>query len=256
MVLDILLDILFLLILSIFLIILYRRNVQNRNLNFGVLKDRYFEINRNNRIKTYIKSVNIRPEDKQKIIFGDILILIIIVSIMYVLISKSIFFAVVVSESMTPTFDKYDLILSQNIYRDYNVGDIVTFKSPDTSTLTTHRIVRIESGDDIIIRTAGDATRQTDWWELKKDNIIGKVISIQEKPIVIKKLGMYFIAENSNQRFGPYDYRTLFLIFEIVKLYGYIIAIISISAYIIIESNRVKKVKELEKMKKYNPRKY
>lgn len=241
-------DFAFILVLSIFLIILYRRHMQNRELYDEKMKDRYIKFNRNNKVREYIKSINIVPEDRQKIIFSDMLVLVIILSIMYLFLSKSIFFAAVVSNSMVPTFNKSDIILLQNIDRRFNVGDIIIFKRPDTSVLITHRVARIEEG---YIRTAGDATRQTDWWQLKDSDIVGKAISVQGKPIVIKQLGMYFIAEDKNQKFGPYDYNTLFLIFEVIKLYGYVIAIISIFAYVIIESTRVKKIKKEEKMKKY-----
>lgn len=234
-------DILFLLILSIFLIILYQTIVQKRRWKIiDILKDKYFDFNKNHRKKNYIRLIGTRPEDKQKIIFENICILAIIVSIMFVLVTKAIFFAAVASESMSPTFNKYDIILMQNIDRDYKIGDIIIFENPDTAIPVTHRIISVSSEG---IQTVGDATGKADWWQLKKDDILGKAILIGEKPIVINRFGRYFIAEEKGQTFGPFDYRLYFLFFETIKLYGYIIAVICILAYIVLEIKRIKMIR-------------
>lgn len=241
-------EILLLLALSIFFYILYKRKVKNQEL--GVIEkinDTYFKLDRKNRKKDYIRVVSTRPADNEKIIFENIIILAIVFSTMYLLLSKSIFFAAVVSDSMIPTFHRNDLILIQNIDRRFNVEDIVMFKRPDTSIPVTHRIKSIKDG---LIRTAGDNSGQLDWWELKNEDMLGKAIMIEGKPILIKGLGVYFITENKNQRIGPFDYRTYIIFIEVVKLYGYIIAAVSILAYLILEGKRVRKVRELEKRKK------
>ena len=234
-------DILFLSILSILLIISYQTIVQKRRWKIiDTFRDRYLDFDRKNRTENYIGNISIRPADKQKIIFENICVLIIVISIMFLLATKTIFFAAVTSESMSPTFNKYDIVLMQNINRDYKIGDIIIFENPDTAIPITHRIKGVTNEG---IQTAGDATGKTDWWQLKKGDIIGKAILIGEKPIIINKLGRYFIAEERGQTFGPFDYRTYFLFFDTIKLYGYIIAVICILAYIVLEIKRIKTIR-------------
>lgn len=221
-------DIIFLAALSIFLIIIYRRIVKNWNF-IEKIEEKFSESERKDKVQNRIKYINKQPIDKQKIIFKDLSILALAILIIIVIGTRSIFFADVVSQSMVPTFDKNDLILMQNIDRTYNIGDIIMFNRPDTSLPVSHRIVSIsEEG----IQTAGDATKSTDWWKIKNDDILGKAISIQGKPIVIKGYGIFFTVEDRNQRFGPFDYQTYLLFISVLKGYGYAIAIICLMIYI------------------------
>lgn len=222
--------------LSIFLIIIYRRIIHGIDFS-EPFKKRYLELNRKHRIKNYIKRIRKSPADVQKMIFSESLILISILFIMFLLVSKAVFFAAVASNSMKPTFNKDDLILMQNIDHNYTKGDIIMFKRPDTSLPVSHRIVNIKDEE---IKTAGDASGP-DWWKIKKEDILGKAILIMDKPIVIKEYGKFFIAENKNQDFGPFkDYRNYFLFIEVVKTYGYIIAVICLILYIILTAKAVK----------------
>ena len=77
----------------------------------------------------------------------------------------------VVSGSMSPAIEKWDLILIKN-QDDYNVGDIVSFKSEDA--YITHRIVE-KNGNTYI--TQGDANNTVDS-PITKDKIAGKVVKI------------------------------------------------------------------------------
>jgi len=76
----------------------------------------------------------------------------------------------VVSGSMEPTINTYDLII---VKLDKNVGenDIVTFYSDNT--FITHRIIQYKSDDRIL--TKGDANNTSDKY-ISKDMIIGKVV--------------------------------------------------------------------------------
>lgn len=76
----------------------------------------------------------------------------------------------VVSGSMEPTINTYDLII---VKLDQNVGenDIVTFYSDNT--FITHRIIQYKSDDKIL--TKGDANNTSDKY-INKEMIIGKVI--------------------------------------------------------------------------------
>jgi len=85
---------------------------------------------------------------------------------------------VVLSGSMNPTFDAKSLIVVKPIEAsNVRVGDILTFRSSDTSNNnTTHRVVEInnEMGNLSFI-TRGDANNVNDPVPLYPQNIIGKV---------------------------------------------------------------------------------
>jgi signal peptidase I len=223
-------EIVLIFLLSVLLILIYIRVVHNWSISdFLEIRPKYSEYDKNVRIGNYIKDIRKQPEDRQKKIFTDISLLFIGMFIILVLGMKSIFFADVVSQSMVPTFDKNDLILIQNIDRTYHVGDIIFFDRYDTSLPVSHRIISI--GEDGI-RTAGDATKVTDWWILKNEDIKGKAVTFGGKPLVIKGLGKFFTVEDRNQRFGPFDYQGYGLFLTVVKAYGYVIAVFSLLIYI------------------------
>lgn len=227
-------DIIFILLISIFLITIYVRIIYNWNF-IEKIEQKYSESDFKSRIKDRIKYINRQPIDRQKVIFQDLSILSIVLLAILLIGTQTIFFMVVISDSMSPTFSKNDMVLMQNIDRTYNVGDVIMFKRPDTALPTSHRIVSI---DDVGIHTAGDATKSMDWWNLQKGDIVGKAIMVQGKPITIKEFGVYFIVEDKNQRFGPFDYQNYYLFISVIKIYGYAIAIISLIIYIILSIKR------------------
>lgn len=229
-------DIIIILLISAFLISIYMRIMHNWNF-IEKVEQRYSKSDINSRVKDRIKYINRQPIDRQKVIFKDFSILSIVLLVIILIGTQAIFFAVVVSDSMIPTFNKNDMILMQNIDRTYSVGDIIMFKRPDTSIPTSHRIISI---DDEGIRTAGDATKTMDWWKLKNDDIVGKAVMFQGKPVAIKEFGVYFIVEDKNQRFGPFDYQNYYLFISVIKIYGYAIAIISLIIYVVLTLKREK----------------
>ncbi|VVB55863.1 Peptidase S24-like protein [uncultured archaeon] len=224
-------DILFLLILLAFLIMVYRRIIYSIS-SFEPIIRTFKTFDRKHRINAYIKQINQRPAESQKVLFKELFTFTIALIIMYLFASKAIFFTAVVSGSMSPTFNKDDLVLMQNIDRTYKSADIIMFERPDTSYPIVHRISLIT---DKGINTAGDATGQMDWWELQKKDILGKAILIQGKPVVIKGYGKFFIVDDTHQDFGPLgqDYAKYFLFFQVLKIYGYVIAVFSLFLYII-----------------------
>ena len=224
-------DLIFLLILSIFLIITYRRIILNINF-FEPIQKRYFELFRSIQVKNYIKEVSRQPVDNQKIMMKETLILGCVLFILFLIGTKAIFFTAVISGSMSPTFDRDDLVLMQNIEHSYKPGDIIMFIDPYTARPYTHRISGITQRG---INTAGDAGGMNDPWELEKKDIIGKAIILQGKPVVIKDYGKFFIIDDKRQDFGPLfgpDYRKYVLFIEIIKIYGYVIVVLSIFIYI------------------------
>ena len=100
---------LFLLLLLMFLIMLYKK-IYGKEL-FQPIKSKYFEYNRKNKIKNYVRQVSRQPHNVQKIIFKESLSIAIVIFMMYLLATQAIFFTAVTSGSMYPTFEEYDLVL-------------------------------------------------------------------------------------------------------------------------------------------------
>lgn len=122
----------------------------------------------------------------------------------YILSAQLFFFAIVTSGSMEPTFKKGDLVFIQNVLVKPKVGDIIIFPDPagnvvsDKPVTVTHRIVEI-SGDTI--RTKGDNNPAPDSWRLDKKNILGKAIILNDKPLVLKDVGQYFLIDYRTTRY-------------------------------------------------------
>ena len=220
----------FILTLIILLIILNMTIIYNTQF-FEPIRRLYARIGRKVEKNNYIKQVSKQPLDSQKTIFKETSLLLVFLFILFLIASKVFFFSAVLSESMNPTFNKNDLVLMQNLEHSYKPGDIIMFNRPDTAHPVSHRIKLItEKG----IRTTGDATGQIDWWDLQEKDIIGKAVLIQGKPVVIKGYGKYFILDQSQQNFGVFgqDYQKYLLFFQVIKIYGYVIAVGSLVLYV------------------------
>ena len=243
-------DVIFLITISILLIILYKR-IRYNWLFIEKIRHRYGDYTRNIKVQDRIKYISRQPVDRQKIIFEDFSILIFTILIIFLIGTKAIFFAAVVSDSMTPTFSRNDLVLMQNIDRNFNMGDIIMFQRPDREFPISHRIVSIKEGK---IYTAGDATKMKDWWALKDKDILGKAITFRGMPIVITGYGKYFIIADKNQKFGPFDYQKYNLFLSVIKAYGYAIALLCLLIYIVLifkgEKQKEYKIKERYKTKR------
>lgn len=224
-----LIDLLFLACLYIFVIFL-RKTTLNKDF-FRPAKQYFSSYNRKLNVNNYIRDVSKQPEDNQKMIVKEVMIFFIFSLLMLIIVSKSIFFTAVVSGSMVPTFEKNDLVLMQNFDHSYNVGDIIMFVEPFTNKPVTHRIARI---DEDVIRTAGDFSKIIDSWKITIKDIRGKAIMVNKKPIVIKRYGKFFIVDAKEQELALFgqDYRSYFLFFQVIKIYGYVIVVICVIFYI------------------------
>ncbi len=119
----------------------------------------------------------------------EVIALIFFISLIFASVFNTpLFFSYVTSGSMEPTIEKYDLIFINVFSRNFQVGDIVVFKSGDQ--WICHRIVGLISGGYI---TKGDANIATDQFSgkgvVKKEDIVGKVISINNHPVKISGVG-------------------------------------------------------------------
>jgi len=231
-------DIAIILMLFSPLLLVYHAARTNRN-PLNPVYSSFAGFNRNRRIKGYLRECKKVPPSTQKVFLTEGLTILTVVSVMFILGTKMVFFTAVVSNSMVPTFAKEDLVLAQNIDRSIKPGDIIMFRTPDTNMPVMHRVVDITREG---IKTKGDANPAVDWWTVKPEDVMGKAITINGKPIVIKNFGRYFIIDDAHQDFGPFgqDYRKYLLFFEVLKLYGFIISTVSLLLYIAITYRKTK----------------
>ena len=236
---DILLSILSGIIFSalIFLILYLSYKIKVKkfsfNLHFRILKKLQKWIEKKtykNRINTYMDQYHTLT--KRPSFLGIIIPLLIVLIIGFILYNQMIFFAVVGSGSMEPTFKKNDLILMHNINVEVEYGDIIMFKAPIVIIPVTHRVVGVsEKG----IITKGDARSFRDDWMVKNDQIMGKAIVINKKPIIIKDLGIYFIEDPESYitatRYGK-EFGFMNKLVTAIKSLGLVIFFIAIFMYI------------------------
>ena len=90
--------------------------------------------------------------------------------------------------SMYPTIDIGDLLIVKK-EDNYYIDDIITFKS-DENIITTHRIIDTDNNTYI---TKGDSNNFIDGYQVTKNDIYGKVISIISNYQVFLKSIIYFI---------------------------------------------------------------
>lgn len=85
-------------------------------------------------------------------------------------------FLAVLSGSMNPTFNTYDMIIDKQINTEsLTKGDVITSWVGDS--LVTHRITQvIKNGNDISFKTKGDANNVEDEGEISAKNVIGRYV--------------------------------------------------------------------------------
>jgi len=151
----------------------------------------------------------------------------------YILLNNLVFFAIITSESMSPTLKTKDLVLMQNLKVDPQQGNIIMFETEEAKMPVIHRIYSVS---DDKIRTKGDAVELVDNWIIKKDQIQGEAIIFQGKPIVVKNIGEYLLFDPNNvqiTKYGSEMYRISQIINNIKNL-GLTIFIICVLLYIFI----------------------
>ncbi|MDO9517938.1 MAG: S24/S26 family peptidase [Methanosarcinaceae archaeon] len=132
-----------------------------------------------------------------------------------------IFFAVPVSDSMQPTFKTGDLVLMQKYNTEPHEGDIIMFGIAflgQGSRVVTHRVYNVTPNG---IQTKGDAT-PIDNWIIPQKQIYAKAIIINEKPIVLKSIGHYFLNTQLSSTYAA-EFGLVQLIFREGKRLGLLI---------------------------------
>jgi signal peptidase len=97
--------------------------------------------------------------------------------------------AVIYSGSMRPSFDVGDIvIIAQKNPRLLELGDVISFRTPDSSIPTIHRLVEIDGdGSNRIFITKGDDNDHPDE-PVKMEQVVGKVV------MVVPRVGWVSIA--------------------------------------------------------------
>ncbi len=114
----------------------------------------------------------------EALVFCALIALVFIGSVSEVPFLKSHQFFTVLSGSMEPTIMTGSMILVDKSEAPVNKGDIVTFFTPRTKQLTTHRILNTTYDEKIkknLYSTKGDNNQDPDPWILNDENITGHV---------------------------------------------------------------------------------
>ncbi len=86
----------------------------------------------------------------------------------------------VLSGSMEPTLHVGDLVVDRRIpATKIQVGDVVTFRSPeDSSKLITHRVRRVSLAPGTVrVTTKGDANLTVERWTIPADGTVGRAVT-------------------------------------------------------------------------------
>ncbi len=165
--------------------------------------------------------------------------LIICIIVLYLFLSHTIFFAVVTSDSMRPTFKTGDLLLMQGKGYTLDDEDIIMFTTPEIQELVIHRVDDIE--DDGGILTRGDATNHTDNWVIEKDNVQAEVLEFNGNPVVLKNTGWYFI-DNAPEDSAVFSDELQFtsLMMMTLKEIGMVMFIAAIFMYLLLTARDIR----------------
>ena len=160
----------------------------------------------------------------------DSILLIVVIILIVGFGIKLIGFAAVISDSMKPEFQRGDLVMTQSISKDPQVGDIITFTAAGVKNPVTHRVIKVQNNNVI---TKGDNNPLADDYGTTINDVIAKVVVIEGHPVVLKGIGSFFILDFSKEgklgRFGD-QYEFLQNMFMTIRTWGYVITIIAFSA--------------------------
>lgn len=207
--------IVFSIISAIFLLLFYLYKTENdkliRPLSLFFMKNRY-------------RPAEIQKDTRRQ----DLVLLAVLIILIFTFGMKLVTFTVVISDSMKPMFGRGDLILSQSINKEPQVGDIITFKPKDEMSKTiTHRVIKMK-GDSIT--TQGDNNPFPDD-PIRKSDIVAKTLIVRDKPIVLKGVGALFILDFTKEgtlyKLGD-KFEFFQQLFLVIRTWGYVITVIAL----------------------------
>jgi signal peptidase I len=83
---------------------------------------------------------------------------------------------IVLSGSMESQLKAGGVVITRPVAANTIVpGDVITFYSPDTGKMTTHRVVDIETSPSLRFRTMGDVNEESDPFMVPAESVVGKV---------------------------------------------------------------------------------
>lgn len=82
----------------------------------------------------------------------------------------------VMSGSMDPVLKTGDVVATRPADAgDIEVGDIITYRSPQLGKVVVHRVIEKQEGDQVSFITKGDANENADPYPVPAENILNKV---------------------------------------------------------------------------------
>lgn len=200
---------------------------------YNRFKNRYKEHSHTKRVKERMYGYETISGMHKPSLLGSTILLSILVLVISLLLFKVVFFTAVTSGSMSPTFERGDLVLMQRIHPEPVEGDIIMLQREEYMLPITHRVVSVTEGG---VRTKGDARSRVDPWVIPEEEIIAKTVQVGEKPLVLKDVGDYFILDPKEMRIGKYGSEYAFVknLFLTIRVYGYALCIIAILGYVIL----------------------
>ncbi len=82
----------------------------------------------------------------------------------------------IVSGSMEPELKVGAVVITRPVdAEEIRVGDIITFYSPLSEKMTSHRVIATEGGSPFHFQTKGDANEDADPFSVPAENVVGEV---------------------------------------------------------------------------------
>ncbi|PGF17875.1 signal peptidase I [Natrinema sp. CBA1119] len=104
---------------------------------------------------------------------------------------------VVLSGSMEPSISPGDVVLVAGVEPEaVEEGDVITYQRSEGESPTTHRVIEVDSGNDVQFRTKGDANEDPDQTAIAADQLIGRVT------VTIPAIGHVITFVNTPVGFG------------------------------------------------------
>ncbi len=83
---------------------------------------------------------------------------------------------VVYSGSMEPELKVGAVVITRPVdAEEIKTGDIITFYSPLSEKLTSHRVIAVQEGSSLHFSTKGDANEDADPFIVPAENVVGKI---------------------------------------------------------------------------------
>lgn len=166
--------------------------------------------------------------------------LVILFLVVLLLINNYVYFTVITSDSMAPTFNRGDMVLMTE-FTDIEEGDVIMFSTPQEQMPVVHRVSEIQ-GDEI--RTKGDFNPREDSWTINESAVYSEAVELNGKPVVLKGVGTYFLEDyESHGRYSKeVEFNRLLLSgMQDVALYIFIIAV-TLYIYLTIREHRERRI--------------